>query len=162
MNLKIKHISFFILLSFLTGCDKNRVFDEYQSNGNSWDVKKPHRFVFETKDTTQPHHLFLTLRANNEYPFNNIFLIVKMEQPQQKVSIDTLEYQMANAEGFLLGNGFSSTKESKLWYKENFVFPKAGTYKVTIEQATRAQGQKTGVGKLPGILDVGFRIETIQ
>ena len=42
-----------------------------------------------------------------------------MQQPNKKVVIDTLEYEMTEADGSLLGDGFTDVKESKLFYKVN-------------------------------------------
>lgn len=50
--------------------------------------------------------MFLNVRNNNEYPYNNLFLIVSLNQPDGKVLVDTLEYQMANPDGTLMGTGF--------------------------------------------------------
>jgi len=105
--------------------------------------------------------LFLSIRDNNDYPFNNLFLIVSMEQPDKVTKVDTLEYMMADPDGSLLGDGFTDVKESKLVYKEHMKF-KSGIYKVHIRQAVRQTGKVTGVQKLEGITDVGFRIEKID
>ena len=83
-----------------------------------------------------------------------------MEQPNRKILVDTLEYQMANPDGTLMGQGFSDIKESKLVYKENFKFSQKGKYKVSIQQAVRQIGKTEGIVKLPGITEVGFRIES--
>jgi gliding motility-associated lipoprotein GldH len=85
-------------------------------------------------------------------------VIVSLEQPGGVTKVDTLEYQMADADGNLLGNGFTDIKESKLYYKERQRFKK-GIYKVHIRQAARKTGKVTGVEKLEGITEVGFRIE---
>ncbi len=89
-----------------------------------------------------------------------MFLIVKLESPSGLIKVDTLEYQMAypdgNLQGELIGNGFSDIKESKLWYKENMIFPKTGKYKVSIQQAVRQTGKVKGVEKLEGITEIGL------
>jgi gliding motility-associated lipoprotein GldH len=100
------------------------------------------------------------LRANNNYPFNNIFLIVAIERPNGFTKVDTLEYLMANPDGSLLGDGFTDIKESKLFYKEKVRF--RGNYKVHLKQAVRENGKVPGVTVLEGITDVGFRIEKID
>jgi gliding motility-associated lipoprotein GldH len=84
-------------------------------------------------------------------------LIVALELPNGFTKVDTLEYQMANPDGSLLGEGFTDIKESKLFYKENVKF--RGKYKVYIKQAVRETGKVPGVEELEGITDVGFRIE---
>ena len=156
--------SFFlvILLIVFASCDKNRVFDEYQAVGQSWHKDSLVSFVFNQKDTLSKHNLFITLRNNKNYPFNNLFLIVEMEDPSKKILVDTLEYQMATPEGELLGEGITDTKENKLYYKENFVFKKSGKYRINILQAVRQTGKIEGIEKLEGVTDVGFRIEKAE
>jgi len=150
-------------LLLFCSCDKKRVFDEYKTMDGKWNKDSIVSFEFEQKDTTSRHNLFVTMRNNNSYPYNNIYLIVQMQEPGNKLTkVDTLEYQMANPDGSLMGEGFSDVKESKLWYKESVVFPKAGKYKVTVQQAVRKAGEVPGVQELEGITDVGFRIETIE
>jgi gliding motility-associated lipoprotein GldH len=126
--------------------------------GKSWNKDTIVRFELPKLDTQKSYNLFLNLRGNNDYPYNNIFLIVSLQQPNKKTVVDTLEYQMADPEGNLLGDGFTDVKESKLVYKEGMRFM-PGSYKVSIKQAVRQTGKVAGVVQLEGITDVGFRIE---
>ena len=153
-------ILFCFAISFVS-CDKKRVFDEYKSVGKSWNKDSIVSFDLPQLDPKKQYNLFLNLRDNNDYPYNNVFVIVSMEHPGKKVTVDTLEYQMANPDGSLLGDGFTDLKESKLVYKERMKFP-AGAYKVHIKQAVRQTGKVTGVQKLEGITEVGFRIEKLD
>lgn len=152
-------IILFGLLLLVSSCDKKRVFDEYKPFDGKWNKDSIVSFAFNQKDTVSKYNLFVNIRNNNNYPFSNIYLIVQMQQPGGLTKVDTLEYQMANPDGTLMGEGFSDVKESKLWYKENLIFPKAGKYNVTIQQAVRNTGKITGVQELDGITDIGFRIE---
>lgn len=152
----------FFIGIFLTSCDESQVFDQYQSVGNNWDAKKPVAFTLPKLPADTFYNLFINLRANKDYPFNNIFLIVSMEMPNKKVLVDTLEYQMANPDGTMMGTGFSDFKESKLFYKQKFQFKYKGEYKVSIKHALRKTGNIKGLNKLEGISDVGFRIENIK
>ena len=52
--------------------------------------------------------------------------------------------------------------KSKLFYKDKVNFTQKGIYKVHIQQATRQTGKIEGVTALPGITDVGFRIESTE
>jgi gliding motility-associated lipoprotein GldH len=146
----------------LFSCDKKRVFDEYKTVGNAWKKDSIATFTFKQSDTVKLYNLFVNIRDNNDYKFNNLFLIVALEQPGGFTKVDTLEYQMANADGSLLGSGFSDIKESKLFYKEKMRFSKAGDYKIRIQQAVRQTGKITGVDALEGITEVGFRIESLE
>ena len=159
--MRIKNSVLLLIVVFLFfSCDKKRVFDEYKSVGNTWNKDSIVTFELPVLDSTKNYNLFVNLRANNSYPFNNLFLIVAMERPNGFTKVDTLEYQMANSDGTLLGNGFSDLKESKLFFKEKINLK--GKYKVHIKQAVRENGKVPGVEALDGITEVGFRIEKID
>ncbi|MNK76008.1 Gliding motility lipoprotein GldH precursor [compost metagenome] len=156
--MRIKNSGILLLAAILLfSCDKKRVFDEYKSVGSAWHKDSIITFDLPVLDSTKRYNAFVNIRDNNNYPFNNLFLIVSIEMPNGFTKVDTLEYQMAEPDGTLLGNGFSDIKESKLFYKEDVKF--TGKYKVHIKQAVRQSGKIPGVEALQGITDVGFRIE---
>lgn len=159
--MRIKNSALLLLVVILFfSCDKKRVFDEYKSVGDSWDKDSIVTFDLPKLDSTKRYNLFVNLRDNNNYPFNNLFLIVELETQNGFTKVDTLEYQMANPDGSLLGDGFSDIKENKLFYKEKVRF--RGKYKVHIKHAVRENGKVPGVKTLKGITEVGFRIEKID
>jgi gliding motility-associated lipoprotein GldH len=136
------------------------VFDEYKPLNGKWHKDSIVSFEFEQQDTVSKYNLFVNIRNNNDYPYSNLFLIVQMQQPGTKITkVDTLEYQMANPDGTLMGQGFTDVKESKLWYKEDVSFPKPGKYIISIRQAMRQSGKVMGVEELEGVTEVGLRIE---
>ena len=161
MNLKSSFLFILILVAF-SACDKKRVFDEYKSVGESWNKDLVVDFNLPKLDTLKKYNLYVNLRADDSYEFNNLFLIVSLEQPDGLTKIDTLEYQMADSDGTLLGNGFSDIKESKLVYKEKVQFKASEKNKVHIKQAVRKTGNVVGVSNLKGITAVGFRIESLE
>lgn len=143
----------------MVSCDKKRVFDQYVTMPSAgWHRDSIVTFDLPQVDTTKTYDLFVNLRTTSDYPFSNLFLIVTLDQPNRLTLVDTLEYQMADATGEMLGSGFSDVKESKLYYKEKFRFGK-GEYKVKLQQALRENGKIPGVEYLKGITEVGFRIE---
>jgi len=161
MSLKFSFL-FIIIAGLLVSCDKKRVFDEYKSVGSAWNLKNEVVFDLPKIDTLKKYNLFINLRANDNYKFNNLFLIISLEQPDGFTKVDTLEYQMADLDGSLLGDGFSDIKESKLYYKENVKFKASVKNKIHIKQAVRQTGKIEGVQDLEGITEVGFRIESIK
>ncbi len=159
--MKIKSSILFILIFFsLISCDQKRVFDDYQSVGKSWHKDSIISFDLPQLDSKKTYNLYVNIRNNNDYPFNNLFLIVSLEQPNKQVKVDTLEYQMTNPDGTLLGEGFTDIKENKLFYKDKVSFTQKGLYKIHIKHALRQTGKIEGVTSLDGISDVGFRIES--
>lgn len=150
-------------IGILTACDADRVFDEYKTIPDaSWHKDSLVSFNVRTKDTTNAYNLFINLRNNSDYRYNNIFLITAMNFPNGKVVKDTLEYEMAYPDGSFMGEGFTDIKESKLWYKKGVIFAEKGEYTFTIKQAMRKNAKVEGIEELQGITDVGFRIENTK
>ena len=106
MRLK-NSILLLLVVMLLFSCDEKRVFDEYKSVGSAWHKDSVVSFNLPELDSTKRYNLFINVRDNNNYPFNNLFLIVTLEKPNGYTKVDTLEYQMAAADGTLLGNGFT-------------------------------------------------------
>lgn len=156
--MRLRNSVFFVVIAMLLfSCDEKREFDDYKSLGSAWHKDSIVTFDLPELDSTKRYDLFITLRDNNNYQYNNLFLIVSVEKPNGYTKVDTLEYQMANPDGTLLGNGFTDIKENKLFFKENVKFK--GKYKVHIKQAVRETGKVPGVTLLEGITEVGLRIE---
>ena len=161
MNLA-RNFLLIIIITLAFSCDKKRIFDDYQTVGNGWKKNSQMDFLLPKVDPNKAYNLFVNLRANDDYKYNNLFLIVALEQPDGLTKTDTLEYQMTEDDGTLLGEGFSDIKESKLVYKERFVFKYPENNNVHIKQAVRQSGKVSGDEILDGITDVGFRIESIE
>jgi gliding motility-associated lipoprotein GldH len=159
MRIKNSILLVFVVFLFFS-CDKKRAFDDYKSVGSAWNKDSIVTFDLPVLDSTKQYNLFVNLRANNNYKYNNLFLIVSLEMQNGFTKVDTLEYAMADVDGNLLGDGFSDIKESKLFYKEKVKF--RGKYKVQIKQAVRETGKVPGVILLDGITDVGFRVEKTE
>ena len=150
-------------LSICTSCDSDRVFDKYTSlEKNSWLQDVPINFNFKIVDTTSRNNLYLNIRNNKDYLYSNLFLITHLIFPNGKKIVDTLQYEMADKNGKFLGTGISEIKHSRLFLKQNSIFPLSGKYKMLIWQAMRKNGSVNGIKKLTGITDVGFRIEKVN
>lgn len=146
-------------LATMTSCDDGAVFDEVQSTGNQWAREDVKSFSYDAKDTLGYYNLFVNLRADHTYPYSNVFIIVKTSQPNGKAFVDTLQYEMADPTGAMLGNGLTDVKESALWFKSKHRFKYTGTYKFDIEHAVRKADAEKGDQVLEGVYDVGLRIE---
>ena len=156
-------VSLIILLIFLSSCSNNTVFSEYKAvDNNQWQKDSVFNFDVDIQDTLYQHAIYLNLRNDKDYEFNNIFLIVDIDYPNNTKITDTLEYKMTDDKGVFLGTGFTDIKENKLELKESIIFPTKGIYKFQVQQAMRKNGQENGVEFLKGITDVGIQIEKLK
>jgi len=153
-------VVFFLLL---VSCNSDIVFNKYKSVPNhQWSSEETFEFIIENQDTISKKNVFINIRSNKNYEFSSIFILSKIEFPKGLQIIDTLEYEMTNAEGKWLGTGFTDLKENKLFYKEQVVFEEKGSYKFSIQQATRGINDIEGNNPLKGITNVGLSIEIVK
>jgi gliding motility-associated lipoprotein GldH len=149
--------SFFIaLLLTFSSCDDAHVFEQSKIIENAnWNVNQPVNFEFDIQDTVSFHNFYVTMRNQESYAYSNIFLFVSLEFPNGKLSIDTINCPLADAEGHWLGSGLGDLYDSRIIFKERKKFPLAGHYRISIQQAMRTEN-------LEGIADVGFRLSKLQ
>ena len=150
----------FILL-FFTGCQQNQLFSEtqlFQEEG--WHKDSIATFKLPILDTVATHQVFINTRNTNAFKFSNLYLIAKLNYPNGKQKIDTLQYLMAKPNGEWLGVGATSVKENKLWYLQDFQFNETGIYSIDLRHAMRKNGEIDGLNYLEGVLDIGIQIET--
>ncbi len=163
-TLKINNFSIvFLALFFMFSCHDKIQFNQYKSiNSEGWKADEKVLFEFEVTDTISLKNLFINIRNNSTYEYSNLYLITELILPTKTSVVDTLHYQMTDAAGVFLGDGFTEIKENKLFYKEKKAFPVQGTYRFTLRQAMRKNGVVTPIEFLKGIQDVGFSIENIE
>ncbi len=143
----------------LVSCNSNMVKSEYRATDRGvWNKDDVLEFTFSELDTVQDHDMFINVRNDETFQYNNLFLIAELNFPDGNTVTDTLEYEMALPDGTWLGKGYGSLKENKLWYKENIVFPTSGVYTLRVSHAMRKNGDVNGVMNLEGITDIGFEI----
>ena len=110
-------------------------------------------------DTITKRDAFINIRTTSDYAYSNLFLIVKMTPPEGHAIVDTLQYQMANPDGSMLGTGFTDVKEHKLVWRKKLVFKKQGVYNIEITNAMRKVSEVKGDATLQGITEVGLQIQ---
>ncbi len=156
-----KLLVYMLLTVMIASCNSDIVVSESRSMPGYWDKKEKIEFSIPQMDSLKKYHVFLNIRNTNDYPFNNLFLIVSLEFPYGKTLVDTLEYKMAHPNGEWMGEGIGNMKDNKLWYKESVSFSEEGNYNITITHAVRNNGDVEGVSRLDGIIDVGYSIEEV-
>jgi gliding motility-associated lipoprotein GldH len=158
-----KYFAIFFVAIFLISCNSNLIFDQYKSVKNSeWPSDSTFNFIVNNVDTISKRNVFINIRNNKNYEFSSLFLISKIEFPSGFKLIDTLEYEMADAQGNWLGQGFTDLKQNKLFYKEEVTLYEKGEYLFNIQQATRGINDVEGEIPLKGITDVGLSLEKVK
>lgn len=153
---KISPILLLILAFTLNSCDRNKVFEDYIKIENGiWSQENKINFEFEIEDTSSLHNVLLNVRHASVYKYNNLWLFIKSSSPSGTINIDTVECILADNENRWIGDGMGDIWDVQIPWKSNIRFANKGIYRIQIEQAMRIQN-------LPGIMDIGLRVEKID
>ncbi|HEX6335278.1 MAG TPA: gliding motility lipoprotein GldH [Flavisolibacter sp.] len=134
--------------------------DLYEKNEpipkHSWDASFRPQFSFEIRDTTAPYQLYITLRHNARYHFNNIWLNIHVKLPDGSTQRFTeIEMPLASKDRGWLGEGMDDIYEQRIGITldpAKFSFSKSGVYTFTIEHIMRED-------PLQNVMNVGLRLE---
>lgn len=117
-----------------------------------WKGSYKPQFNFQIKDTTVPYQIYIVLRHNAQYNWNNIWMNLYSEAPGDSIKKIQYELPLANKEKWL-GTAMGDLYEHRVLITPKPVyFSRAGTYKYTIEHTMRED-------PLQHVLNVGLRIE---
>jgi gliding motility-associated lipoprotein GldH len=145
-----------VLSLVFAGCDSNRLFEENKEITNdTWDMNQRVSFEFDVPDTITKYNLYFNVRNTDDYPFSNLYIFSHISFPNGKTGVDTVELPLTNPDGSWIGNGQGDIHDCQLIFRKGVRFPVAGEYRIELEQAMRME-------KLPGIKDVGIRIERAE
>lgn len=147
-----KTVRLFPALMLLINCANPSETVIVNNINGSWNKTAEQQFKINITDAEKPRDLVFMVRNNNDYPYSNLRLIVKLENEKtKKKTVDTLNYILAQPNGEWIGKGFGDTKETDFQYKLNYTFPNNGSYTIAVIQAMRRD-------ILPGIEDLGLTI----
>jgi gliding motility-associated lipoprotein GldH len=123
--------------------------------GHSWQSNFKPKFTFEIKDTSSNYQVFIILRHNDKYNYNNIWLNLYAQAPGDSSKKFMLELPLANNEKGWLGSAMDDLYEHRVALTldpQKFNFKKAGTYSFILEQVMRED-------PLLNVLNAGIRLE---
>jgi gliding motility-associated lipoprotein GldH len=123
--------------------------------GHSWKNNYKPSFTFTIKDTSSPYQIFLILRHNDKYSFNNIYINLTTKQPgADSTQTGMYDLRLATDNEGWLASGMDDIYEHRISLTpvDGRRFIKPGDYTFSIEQIMREN-------PLNNVLNVGLRIE---
>lgn len=141
------------LLVLFAACDSKRIYEQNtEIPGNTWDAAQKVKFEVNVTDTVSGNHVLINIRHAGFYPYSNLFMFINTTFPNGKTTRDTVECLLADDKGRWLGEGLGDLWDARILFKRNVRFSQSGNYIFEFEQAMRVE-------QLPGVMDVGLRIE---
>jgi gliding motility-associated lipoprotein GldH len=141
-----------ICVTALTGCGEAPFFAGNEPiDGTNWKINDVKAFSINIDDTLQPYDFFIDLRHTESYPYSNIYLFMTYTLPDGKRIIDSVGYNMQDAESRWLGNHSGSLITHRVLVKQNGRFPRKGRYVISLRHAMYDD-------PLPGVSDIGITL----
>jgi gliding motility-associated lipoprotein GldH len=127
---------------------------------HKWDASFKPSFTFNITDTVSRYRVYIVLRHNEKYNYNNIWLNLTTRIPgDTAVNKAQFELPLANSEGWLSKeSAMDDLYEHRILItpgNEGFAFRKPGEYTYTLEHIMREN-------PLANVLNAGLRIEKIE
>jgi len=140
----------------LASCDTIDLYEKVISiPKNKWRSTYKPSFTFEIKDTISAYQLYVIIRHNEKYNYNNIWLNLYTKSPDGTVSKAPYELPLATNEKGWLGTGMDDLYEHRIALtplNRQFYFKKAGNYTFSLGHIMRED-------PLENVMNVGLRIE---
>ena len=121
--------------------------------GFRWKSSFKPEFTFTIKDTTVPYQLFLVLRHNERYNYNNIWINLYSQPPADSLHKASFELPLATNEKWL-ATGMDDIYEHRIKLTDP-QYLKTGVYHFIVEQIMRED-------PLENVMNVGLRVEKKQ
>ncbi len=150
-----KLIGFICFALLLSGCgtldvfEKMTAFPEHQWKNNS----KP-SFAFLIEDTTASYHIFVILRHEDAYHYNNIWLNITTLAPGDTAKTQLVNIILADNTKGWLGTGMDDVFDHRARITRSPVKLKKGNYTFTIQHQMREE-------PLQFVLNAGIRVEKV-
>ena len=154
-RMKTKLIIGTLLMIVLMACNRRDVYFQYANvNPTGWSKDSLYGFDVEITDTLAHYNVYVNVRNNGTYPYQNLWVFLSKTAPDKEVERDSIEFYLTDKRGKWLGSGLGSVHHMPVLYQQNVTFPKAGIYHFSLVQGMRDS-------LLAGINDIGIRVEKL-
>ncbi|MFT3678446.1 MAG: gliding motility lipoprotein GldH [Chitinophagaceae bacterium] len=151
----IQVISLAMLGLLLFSCTQVDLYEKTTAvPGHAWQSSFKPSFEFDLTDSSKVYEVFLVLRHNEKYHFNNIYVNLYIQGPGQDTAMKIQRELPLAANDKWLGDGMDDIYEHRMTIgllgESRAIRP--GRYRLQVEQIMREN-------PLQNVLDVGLRVE---
>ena len=152
-------ITLLALMTLLVSCQTIDLYEKHVPvPRHAWSGSFKPQFKFQIKDTTTPYNIYVVLRHNEKYNYNNIWVNISTQVPgDTAVRKAQYELPLANNEGWI---GKESAMDDLYEHRIRItpregITMKAGEYQFTIEHIMRED-------PLENVMNIGLRLEKTE
>ncbi len=140
-------------LILLQACNTLDVYEKSTSfPRHEWKSSMKPSFTFTIEDTLTPYNIYVVLRHEDAYRYNNIWLNVTTQSPGDTARTQLVDVTLANNAKGWLGTGMDDVFDHRVRITRTPVKLKKGNYTFVLQQAMREE-------PLQYLLSAGIRVE---
>ena len=153
--MRVFHLVTVFSCLLITACNTIDVYEKRIPFTNfQWNTTNKPTFNFTITDTTSYYNIFVVIRHEDAYHFNNLWLNVTTKAPSASPVKQQLELILANNGKGWLGSGIDDIYTHRVRITNAPIKLKAGDYQFTLQQVMREN-------PLQSVLDAGIRVEKV-
>ncbi len=151
-----KYLIYLCFSILVAGCSTLDVFEKTAFFAtHEWKSTDKPSFTFTIEDTLSTYHIFVILRHEDAYRFNNIWLNISTQAPNEKAKTQLINVTLADNKKGWLGTGMDDVFDHRASITRQPVKLKKGNYTFTLQQNMREE-------PLQFVLNTGIRVEKVK
>ena len=151
-----KCVTYLCFSILVVGCTTLDVFEKTEFfPTHEWKANLTPSFTFAIEDTISTYHIFVILRHEDAYHFNNIWLNISTQAPNEKAKMQLINVTLADNKKGWLGTGMDDVFDHRASITKLPVKLKKGNYTFTLQQNMREE-------PLQFVLNAGIRVEKVK
>lgn len=140
----------------LAACGTLDVYEKMVAfSDHQWKNTDKPSFTFTIEDTASAYNIYVILRHEDAYHFNNIWMNIATQAPRDTVRTQLVNVTLANNAKGWLGTGMDDVFDHRARITRMPVKLKKGNYTFTLQQHMREE-------PLQYVLNAGIRVEKIR
>ena len=145
-----------IAIALLTSCQTKQLFEQNTIYpDHHWASKQVNEYQFTIDDSLARYKVFFVIRHHNAYHYKNIWLQLNTTAPNDSVSKQALNLNLADDEKGWLGTGMDDIYDQRIPIYNEPIHLKKGVYKFAMQHTMRED-------PLDNILSTGIRVEKVK
>lgn len=149
-------VSLFIAILFFASCETKQLFEQSTVYPNhNWATNQANEYQFTITDTSAAYKVFFVIRHHNAYHYKNIWIQLNTTAPNDSVTKQSINLNLADDEKGWLGTGMDDIYDQRIPVTNDPVHFKKGVYKFALSHTMRED-------PLENILSTGIRVEKVK
>jgi len=151
-----KFFGYISILLLIAGCNTLDVFEKTVSfSTHEWKANDKPGFSFAIEDTTSAYNIYVIIRHEDAYHFNNLWLNITTQAPHDTLKTQLINITLADNKKGWLGTGMDDVFDTRARITRQPVKLKKGNYTFVLQQNMREE-------PLQFVLNAGIRVEKVK